>query len=504
MPEAGDTGHGGFRLGPMALALPMAALREVLPCQGLLPLPCPAACVVGGIDLRGVIVPVLDLRLLLAPGASTAACPNVVIVVHGGRLLGLLCDDVTGIFQADARGLAPMRAEDPLASVMAGSLRRADEGTLVSVLSAEALAQLPQVPWVDDPEPRRQAGQADTQLIEAAGQDVPMLMARSGRSLLAIDAMSVHATLSAPVLAPSVLGRGHCLGVLEHAGLKIPAVDLAALCGYAPLSPQDGRQAFVLRLDRGLVACLVGEVMDVVRTAAADLIPVPAYALSRPELFSGALDLLSLPGELQARLSQRTGQFLVLNSEALRQCEDLSSLAGFNQGAAAAGPSTGTAQSASANGRPRRSMITYALDGETATPLEQVSEILPFSPDILHLQSGHHVMGLLINRGRSIPVMCLSTLTGLSRPAACEGASVLVVETEGGLTGFAVPALQTIEAADWEPELPRHGQGQPDALAQALGSRKLAHFGTEGRRRTLRVMDLQSLARALQAQPMAA
>ena len=49
-----------------------------------------------------------------------------------------------------------------------------------------------------------------------------MLMARSGRSLLAIDAMSVHATLSAPVLAPSVLGRGHCLGVLEHAGLKIP------------------------------------------------------------------------------------------------------------------------------------------------------------------------------------------------------------------------------------------------------------------------------------------
>ena len=43
---------------------------------------------------------------------------------------------------------------------MASSLRRADEGTLVSVLSAEALAQMPQVPWVDDPEPRRQPGQA--------------------------------------------------------------------------------------------------------------------------------------------------------------------------------------------------------------------------------------------------------------------------------------------------------------------------------------------------------
>ena len=153
----------------------------------------------------------------------------------------------------------------------------------------------------------------------------------------------------------------------------------------------------------------------------------------------------------------------------------------LQQGTAAAGPSTGTAQAASANGRPRRSMITYALDGETATPLEQVSEILPFRPrQSCTCKAGHHVMGLLDQPRPQHSGDVPEHADRLSRPAACEGASVLVVETEGGLTGFAVPALQTIEAADWEPELPRHGQGQPDALAQALGSRKLAPLRHRG------------------------
>ena len=494
-------GHGGFRLGGMQLALPMVALREVVPCQGLMPLPCPAACVVGGIDLRGVIVPVLDLRVLLDSAVATEPSPNVIIMVHAGRMLGLLADEVTGIFEADARGLSPMHADDAVASVLVGSLRRADEATLVNVLHAEALAHLPQVPWVDDPEPRRQQVQADEQESLVVDTAVPMLLARSGRSLLAIDAMSVHATLSAPELSPSVLARGHCVGMLAHAGLKIPAVDLASLCGYAPLGEHDGRQAFVLRLAKGLVACLVGEVMDVVRTDPADLIAVPAFALVRPDLFSGAIDIHRLPDDLQARLSLRIGQFLVLDGEAMRHCEDLAGLAGFNQSGDSGGPARQAAQAADSR---RRSMITYALGGETATPIEQVSEILPFSPDILSLQSGSHVMGLMINRGRSIPVVCLSTLSGLPRPAASAAASVLVVEAEGVVAGFAVTALETSKAAGWEPELPHHGLQTQDDLAQALGARKLALFGSGSRQPMLRVMDLQRLARALQAQPLAA
>lgn len=507
------TGYGGFSRGVMNLALPLVALREVVPCLQLLPLPCPAAAILGGIDLRGVVVPVLDLcRLLGQPQPPAAASPVVIIMTHAGRLLGLLADGVRGIFQADAAGLARMHAADPVAAVLAGSIRRADGGGLVSVLCPEALCRLDNFPWVDDPQPAgtdppdgpagpdHPHGDADASADPAVAADasVTMLLARSGRALLAIDAMSVHATLSAPTLEPSVLARGHCVGVLEHAGARLPAVDLASFCGQPPLPPGAPRQAIVLHLDSGLVACLVGEVMDVVRTDRTDVIAVPSFALTRHQLYAGALPVERLSAELRSRLQLQVGQFLVLNGAALRADEDLIGLAGFSGARAVQADTT-----AGAPGR-GRAMITFALDGETATPIEQVTEILAFVPELMNPASDSPVLGLMINRGRSIPVACLSSLSGLDRPAPSPTTSVLVVDTGGVLTGFAVPALKSIEPADWEPELPTHGGGPTDELGQSLAARTLALIGTGEGQRMLRVLDLQRVARALQTRPLAA
>ncbi|MBP7660921.1 MAG: chemotaxis protein CheW, partial [Burkholderiaceae bacterium] len=145
--------YGGFCLGGMRLALPMSSLREVVPSGQLCELPCPAACVIGGLDLRGVIVPVVDLRVLLGRDRHPAAYASVIIMVHEGRILGLLADGVTGVFTAPAGHLNRIHTDDDLKSLFSGSIRRPDDATLVSVLSPEALSRLPQVPMVQDPEP---------------------------------------------------------------------------------------------------------------------------------------------------------------------------------------------------------------------------------------------------------------------------------------------------------------------------------------------------------------
>ena len=62
MPSAesgSDSRFGVFFLARMQLALALDALREVVPCGALATLPCAAPCVVGGVDLRGVLVPVV-------------------------------------------------------------------------------------------------------------------------------------------------------------------------------------------------------------------------------------------------------------------------------------------------------------------------------------------------------------------------------------------------------------------------------------------------------------
>ena len=127
--------------------------------------------------------------------------------------------------------------------------------------------------------------------------------------------------------------------------------------------------------------------------------------------------------------------------------------------------------------------------GEVATPLEQVCEILAFDTTGRDAAGPNAVLDIVIERGRSVPVLCLARLQSLP-PAAAGPHAVLVVESHGERVGFAVPQLRSIERADWEPAFPNfRGDGGRD---------RLALVGPAGAQRTLRVLDLVALARSLQ------
>lgn len=509
-PEA----FGAFRLGALPLALPMRALREVLPCTDLRPLACPAACVIGGIALRGVTVPVVDLRLALGRAAqplSAGAC--VIVMVEAGCILGLLADAVTGVFSAPPEAVSRMQlvdagATDAAAAVLAGTVRGPGDGVASMVLSPAALARLPQVPMVVDPEPERQHHAAEVGLARrshlVAGAARPVMLMRCGNIPLAIDAMGVHATLALTQVLPSPLAMGHCRGVIVHDGQRLPLVDLLALCGLGRSALEGSFQAFLVRLDAGLVAFAVDEVVDVVRVADVAVVPVPAFALPQPGLFAGALPMAVLPDEVVQRAGTPAQHYLVLDARALKAHADVAGLAGTNTpcGSADGAPAPSRAQAATQNPaqagtapRARRNMVTYLLGGETATPIEQVAEILPHAPESAVFAGGDTLLGLVINRGRSIPVLCLSRLCGLAPPPASAALSVLVVESAGAHVGFAVTQLRSIDTAEWPlVDAPRDA----GVTSGPLDTRTLARVGSGATERLLPVLDLQQLARSLQ------
>jgi purine-binding chemotaxis protein CheW len=495
-------GLGGFWLGDMELALPMTSLREVVPLAALTPLPCSAPSVIGGIDLRGVVIPVLSLRILLGKDSPPREYPCVIIMVHSGRLLGLLADGITGIFNIEPAQLHEVSLADVAAreAVFRGSVRREDTQSLVSVLSPDVLASLPQVPMVADPEPERQHLQDFSDEVVIQDDSLPLMLLRCGRVPLVIDAMVAHATLSDPQVQRSVLAMGHCRGVMEHGGLMIPAIDLQSLCGLGELDRESTLQAFIVSLPEGMVAFLVNEVVDVVRAQPQDIIAVPKFALPHPTLFGGGLPTTALPDEVVGRTGIKSGQYLLIDASALRAHAEVVALARSNTQAGQPVVHAAHGQSGpSADASMRRSMITYALGRETATPLEQIHEILAFSRDILIFESAGALLGFMVHQGRSIPVHCLSRLTGGAPPEITPAASVLVVESEGEYIGFAVPQLKVIEPADWEPELPDMGSG-----GYGGKGRKLAKLGSGVSQRMLPVLDLQAMAARFQQEALTA
>jgi purine-binding chemotaxis protein CheW len=157
---------------------------------------------------------------------------------------------------------------------------------------------------------------------------------------------------------------------------------------------------------------------------------------------------------------------------------------------------TPTGAAVDASGGRGRAMMTFLAPGEMAVPIDQVSEILPdvaapptFGPDNL-------LRRIVVNRGRSIPVVSLERLLGSTPGPTAAGAAVLVINSGGQWVGFAVPRLQSIEYAHWEHAL-RPGPPGADPVAEVLRQRPLATVGTDAGERTIPVIDLQALADAV-------
>jgi len=147
-------------------------------------------------------------------------------------------------------------------------------------------------------------------------------------------------------------------------------------------------------------------------------------------------------------------------------------------------------------GAGQRAMLTYQLGAETATPLDQVAEILPLGEGLTMFDAGGALPGMLVHRGRSIPLLCLGRLTGAGPATRTAATSVLLVDDDGERLGFVVPRLQGIEPSRWEPAA---RVAPPTGSAGAPGTEPPVLVGSGSAERMLRVLDLQALARRVQA-----
>ena len=95
-----------FELAGDVYALDVTQLREVVRWQPVTPLPRAPMLIEGVIDLRGAIVPVVDLgRVLRGRAVEQSARARIAIVEVDGLVVGLAVDAATEVISADAASL---------------------------------------------------------------------------------------------------------------------------------------------------------------------------------------------------------------------------------------------------------------------------------------------------------------------------------------------------------------------------------------------------------------
>jgi purine-binding chemotaxis protein CheW len=472
-PAEADAAYGLMRIDRTLLALPVAMLREVIPCPAeLAPLPVPAEGLCGAVQLRGTIIPVLDLRRALGMPPAAEREAVIVLMRYDGRLLGLKASAVQGMARVAGSRLHALTTTAAAGGGIATHSFEIDDG-VATLLDAARIAALPGVPMVAEP-------RAESRSERAGGAREPLLLFGCGGLPFGIAAMSVDATVPRTALRASSLEGELCRGVIDHHGHEVPVIDTLRLLGMGECPKAADSAVIVLRFPKGLLGLMLDQVRDIVNVATDDILPLQPLGLAVPARLRGML------------AGEGGGQHLLIDAVALQQEELLAALAGLSRPKAAAAQADKKGVSAATAGRP---YLTYKIEVETASELTQASEILPYPRDAVPLQAGRDAtLGLFNHRGSAVPLVCLCTLLGRTVALDFDTARVLVVEDGGQRVGLVVQALCSIENARWEQPTKA---GDAATLASMRGLPPLVEVGVGAQHRTLPRLDLLQLVRAL-------
>ncbi|MBG1233216.1 chemotaxis protein CheW [Aestuariivirga litoralis] len=127
-----------FMVGEMEFCVDIIQVREIRGWTPATPVPHSPPFVIGVINLRGTVLPVIDLPARLAKGKSEPSARHAVIVVQDqDRMTGLLVDMVSDIISVDAALIHPT---PDVSSAVARSFVSGIvtlEGRMISLLSLQ-------------------------------------------------------------------------------------------------------------------------------------------------------------------------------------------------------------------------------------------------------------------------------------------------------------------------------------------------------------------------------
>jgi len=134
----------GFRLGGWRFVAPMEQVIEILTLPRLSPIPRTKPWVKGIANVRGTLLPIMDLSAYLERASTLTRLSRVVVVRDGELTVGLVVDEVLGMRRFPEEDRAPVSEEvDEVLRPYLASSFSADDGDWY-VFSMQALVQSPQ------------------------------------------------------------------------------------------------------------------------------------------------------------------------------------------------------------------------------------------------------------------------------------------------------------------------------------------------------------------------
>ncbi|WP_029734163.1 chemotaxis protein CheW [Deferrisoma camini] len=434
-------------LGEERFAFPMESVLEIVRLPETVRVPLAPPSLKGLANLRGTVLPVVDLRGLLGlPGVEPTDATRVV-VIDCSRPAGLVVDRVERVLSVEGDRVEP--ATDVSVTVdsalLAGVIRSEEDGALIQLLDGRALVGREFEAFCGPCDGGLQPAATAASARPAGTAEEPeddgwqLVSFEVDAEEYAFDIAEVREIVRVPDEISRVPGAGeHVLGIIDLRGRVLPLVSLRRLFGLADAPVEEHNRILVVGLAEGDRQVTVGMVVDRVH----EVFQVGADALDEvPELLAKQ----GVEG-VQALCRLEGGRRLVslLSAEALFQHPAVKEAVETHGEDAMQTEERGSASGAEE--KEELQFVVFQLAGqEYGVGIEWVQEIIWVPDQMSHVpKAPEFIEGMVNLRGTVLPVVDMRARFGLERMERNDRQRILVLNLDGTRTGFVVDAMSEV------------------------------------------------------------
>ena len=478
--------------------VPMSSIREIIRMPEVVQVPLSPPSLDGLANLRGRVLPIIDLRSCFGAGRAEHDEATRVVVADGGSLVGFVVDRVTSVMSVDEGTIDS--AESIQSSIdtafITGIVRRdrEAEGRMVVLLDLEkviesefaALAAARALEVSRAAEGLGGGSAAHGRDSANVEEELQLVSFQVADQEYAFPIAKVQEIVQVPERFCQVPNaESHVLGVMTLRDRLLPIVSLREMFGLVSAPLEEHNRIVVLTLDEAAgptVGIVMDRVNEVLRIPTSLMAPLPKL-LSRDARGSEIEGICRL--ESGARLVN------VLSANHMFDTQALTALVEHADGTGAfEALASGEADEESImTAEEEEQMVVFCLaDEEYGVRIEDVQEILRVAEQFTHVpRSPRFIEGLVSLRGAVLPVVDLRRRFGLECKERDERQRVMVFSFGGVRTGVIVDSVTEVLKVPFS----AFEAAPPLSAEQAAAISRVANF--ERQQRMVLVLEAREL-----------
>jgi purine-binding chemotaxis protein CheW len=434
-----------FHIESEMFAVSLSEVQEIIRLPEVVRVPFSPISLEGLANLRGNVLPVLNLRRAFQfPQAMYDDSTRVVVLDHG-RPIGLIVDRMANVVTVEA---ANIESADTIRAaidtdLLTGIIKQNNGASMVMILDARQLIQreFQGVATLDKVVGAAQVAEtlgADRHHIEAVVDEEQLVSFDVAGQEYAFPIERVQEIVQLPGNITCVPNSaGHILGVITLRNRLLPLVSLRGMFGLPPAEMSEANKVVVVSLsDDGTIS--VGVVMDSVR----EVLRVKSSQVEpMPELLSGG-KVSEFTGV--CRLQDGRRLVSVLSAQNMFDTDELAKLA--KSGEADMATSQDIDARVGADSDLEEQFVLFRLmNEEYGVPIDAVQEIVRVPTDLTRIpRTPDFIEGVINLRGVVLPVVDQRRRFRLESVERNDRQRIMVFTIRGVKTGFIVDSVSEV------------------------------------------------------------